>query len=249
MSTCDKENGFAAKLNSVYGWLTELMPSLSALLGIVDSKDEIIAAADEATEASSEAQLRVWEAQAKMLTADSYANELSGVLVKIYSSNGDGTFSSVDSDEYSALHWAGVLETLGTGGTVLELDLAPKLGGALDCNLKTINKSAVRQIIDASVSAGTHTFDYANGDMQQLTVTGNMAIAFSGFPAGQVSAFIIDAVNWGSYTVTHPVGMLFGNGEAPIYTSAGTDRLLVTCDKDGIFTLSVTEQNIKAVVA
>ena len=130
----------------------------------------------------------------------------------------------------------------------LSEDEAPQLSGALDCNGKTINGSGVRQIADANIFAGTHPFNYADGDMQQVTATGNaFGFSFSGFPSGQVSAFIIDAVNWGAYTVTHPTGMLFAGGEAPTYTAAGTDRLLVTCDKDGILMLTVIAQDIKAI--
>lgn len=127
-------------------------------------------------------------------------------------------------------------------------DETPQLGGALDCNGKTIDKSAVRQIADASIASGTHTFNYVSGDMQQLTATGAFGIVLGGFPTGQVSAFIIDAVNWGAYTVTHPANMLFAAGEAPLYTVSGKDRLLIVCDKDGALTLHVVAQDIKTMV-
>jgi len=81
--------------------------------------------------------------------------------------------------------------------------------------------------------------------MQQLTATGNITIAFSNMPSGGVSGFIIDAVNWGAYTITHPAGMLFAGGTAPNYTASGTDRLLVTKDKDGVYTLTVVARDIQ----
>ena len=51
-------------------------------------------------------ELRMWEAEANALTSDSYANEAEDVFVKIYTSNGDGTFSSTDSTEYSSFHYS-----------------------------------------------------------------------------------------------------------------------------------------------
>ena len=117
----------------------------------------------------------------------------------------------------------------------------------LSFNSGTIDNQAVRQISDASLSSGTHTFNYSNGDMQQLTATGNITIAFSNMPSSAVSGFIIDAVNWGAHTITHPASMLFAGGVAPSYTVSGTDRLLVTKDKDGIYTLTIIAQDLKVV--
>jgi len=52
------------------------------------------------------AQLEAWNAEAEKMTANSYANEAEDVYVKSYSSNGDGTFSYVNTTEFSALHYA-----------------------------------------------------------------------------------------------------------------------------------------------
>ena len=51
------------------------------------------------------AQIQAWYSEAEAKTADSYANEAHGVLVKKYTSNGDGTFSFTNTTDYSALHW------------------------------------------------------------------------------------------------------------------------------------------------
>jgi len=56
-------------------------------------------------------QVDKWESTATKMTADSYATEPEDVLVKVWSSNGDGTFSSVDTTEYSALHHKSKAET------------------------------------------------------------------------------------------------------------------------------------------
>jgi len=126
-------------------------------------------------------------------------------------------------------------------------DTSPQLGGDLDFNGKTMNKSAVRQVADDSGS-GTVTFDYATEDMIQYTATGNLTtLTFSNFPSGDVAGYIIDAVDWGNYTITHPGTMLFAAGTAPTYTTDGTDRILVTSDKDAILTLTIIAQDIKVV--
>jgi len=52
------------------------------------------------------AKLEAWNAMAERLTADSYATEASGVFVKIYTSNDDGTFTATPTTEYSALHYS-----------------------------------------------------------------------------------------------------------------------------------------------
>jgi hypothetical protein len=104
--------------------------------------------------------------------------------------------------------------------------------------------SSYTQIADASLGTGTHTFDYSSGDMQQLTATGDITLAFSNFPTGKVAAMIIDAVNFGAHTITHPAGLLFEDGIAPVYTVSGIDRLQVIKDKDDVYCLSIIAQDI-----
>ena len=137
--------------------------------------------------------------------------------------------------------------TLPSGTELLALDTTPQLGADLDCNDHQILESSYAQIADASLGTGTHTFAYASGDMQQLTATGNITLATSGFITGAVCSMIIDAVNWGAHTITHPATWLFAAGTAPTYTAAGTDRLLLLKDKDDLYTLHVIGQDVKAV--
>jgi hypothetical protein len=70
-----------------------------------EARDASTISASASASSATEALLRVWEAEAEKMTADSYANEAEDVFVKIYSSNGDGTFSYTDGDTYSSLHW------------------------------------------------------------------------------------------------------------------------------------------------
>ncbi len=55
---------------------------------------------------ASSAQLKAWEAEARKLTADSYATEPEDTFVNNFASDGDGTFTVTPTSEYSALHWA-----------------------------------------------------------------------------------------------------------------------------------------------
>ena len=126
-------------------------------------------------------------------------------------------------------------------------DTTPQLGGDIDCNDFQFLESSYAQIADASLATGTHTFDYSAGDMQQLTATGNITLAATGFIASNVCSMIIDAVNFGAHTITHPAAWLFAAGTAPVYTVSGTDRLILIKDKDDIYTLIVSGQDIKAV--
>ena len=103
------------------------------------------------------------------------------------------------------------------------------------------------QIADASLGTGTHTFNYASGSMQQLTATGSITLAITGFVSGKVCSFVFDAVDFGAVTITHPAAWLFAAGTAPTYTTAGTDRILLWHDKDDVVTLHIGDQDIKVV--
>lgn len=126
-------------------------------------------------------------------------------------------------------------------------DTTPQFGGPVDCNDQPFNGSSYTQITDASLGTGTHTFNYASGDMQQLTATGDITIAFSNFVSGAVCGMIIDAINWGAHTLTWPVGVLFAGGAEPAWTTSGTDRAAVIKDKDNVYTISLQQTAIAAV--
>jgi len=100
----------------------------------------------------------------------------------------------------------------------------------------TIKRSSYVQIADASVGATLHTFNYANGDVQQVTFTAAGTIGFSNFVAGEFCTFIIDAIDWGDYTPTNLAAVL-NSGADIAFTSGGTDRLLLIKDKDDLYDL------------
>ena len=49
--------------------------------------------------------IKVWEAEANALTSESYATQPHGEFVRIYTSNGDGSFDYIETTDYSSLHW------------------------------------------------------------------------------------------------------------------------------------------------
>mgnify|MGYP003629875028 CR=1 FL=1 len=204
------------------------------------------------------------------------ALRISGLSISLY--KGDGTFETITTQDTTYVNGDWSLSGLGdttitansTGevlkwsgaawvnNTLAEANIAPAasptftgvvtLGGGA-----TIANGAVRGIADASLGTGTYTFNYENGDMQQLTATGNIGIAFSGVPTGKVCGFIIDAVNWGEFTITHPTGMLFAGGTAPTYSISpltgpdSIDRILITKDKDEVYTLTVIGKDLQVI--
>lgn len=83
-------------------------------------RDEAQTARTGAETAEINAQLRAWEAEAEKMTADSYATEPEDTLVKTWASAGDGTFTSANTTEYSALHWAAKADAIVTNGVITE---------------------------------------------------------------------------------------------------------------------------------
>jgi len=118
-------------------------------------------------------------------------------------------------------------------------DTTPQLGGDLDTNGKTFNGSSYRQITDASLGTGTHTFNKANGDFQKLTATGNITLAVSGFVSGKYDIFEFELVNGGDHTITFNASWKFDSGAVPTLTSGGTDVLQIAKDSSDSYTLFV----------
>lgn len=93
------------------------------------------------------------------------------------------------------------------------------------------------QATNASVGSGTHTANIANGIWQKVTATGNFTLDAT-FDPGKVQSMIIEAVNWGAYTVTLSAFLLPG-GSAPSFTSSGSDLICLSQDASNNKYLSV----------
>ena len=95
------------------GIVADNIDSVSTLAPLAD--EMLLIATPEMTEAILHAsenallsQSESWEAEADAMTADSYATEGIYIFVKVYTSNGDGTFTVTDTSHYSAYHWSTV---------------------------------------------------------------------------------------------------------------------------------------------
>ena len=171
---------------------------------ITDIEQHVIDSAASATSA----QLKAWEAEAERLTADSYATEAASVPVKLYASNGDGTFTATDTDptEYSSLHYSTTVDLIN--------DTTPQLGGVLDTNGRLVQLSKGADIASAATLPNAVDGNYAN-------VTGVAAITAitSTGKIGTVIKRHFDA----SLTLTHHATNLILPGGVDIITAAGDE--------------------------
>ena len=88
--------------------IASIITNAANIIDIQNAEENAIIATTKATEASDSAdysELRKWESESFRLTAESYAVEPEDIYVKIYTSNGDGTFTVTDTTDYSALHY------------------------------------------------------------------------------------------------------------------------------------------------
>lgn len=69
-------------------------------------------------------QLAAWDAEAEVLTANSYALQPEDVFVNIYTSDDDGTFTVTATTEYSSLHWAAKADASASTTTSTHLSVA-----------------------------------------------------------------------------------------------------------------------------
>lgn len=136
--------------------------------------------ASQASGFANDAQLRVWDAEAERLTADSYATEDVNVPVKIYTSNGDGTFTATNTSpiEYSSKHYS----IIGGGGGGLDYpvvtgDLTPDEESDVDYTITNFGSDFIYVI---TVSGGSYVLNagvitwtipaFAEGAAQSMTV-------------------------------------------------------------------------------
>ena len=107
-------------------------------------------------------------------------------------------------------------------------DTSPTLGGALDCNDLEVGKAKLKDYGETLTTANTstaYTVDLANGNVFELTLTGNCVYTFSNPPAtgiGGSFTLIQKQDGTGSRTVTWPASVDWSGGTAPTITSAAS---------------------------
>lgn len=104
------------------------------------------------------------------------------------------------------------------GGT----DQLTKFGGNVVEKFQTLSGS------------GTQTIDLANGNVINLTATGNLMLMFTGVTTGYANSVFIRLVNGGNYTVTYPANTSWPDQTAPTLTANGIDLLMFITNDDGM---------------
>ena len=134
--------------------------------GIATTKaGEAVTSASGAATSATNAQLESWVAEAERLTADSYATEAEDVFVKLYSSDGDGTFTATNTTEYSAFHWS--IKALEGAGSKTPTSFIKRTGTsnqALTSSMVNVPFPSVvhdNSTTDMSYSSGVFTADEA----------------------------------------------------------------------------------------
>lgn len=118
-----------ASANSATASETSRQASETAETNSANSATASATSASESANSATASELSQWEAEAREMTAESYAQEPEDVLAKIYTSDGDGTFTATNSTKYSALHY------LAKANTFDPSVYLPKAGGTMTGNL------------------------------------------------------------------------------------------------------------------
>lgn len=241
-------NTVATNIVSVNTVATNIVDVVAVADNIVPNLAEILLAdtnAGIATTQATNAQLSAWEAEAEKLTADSYATQLENVFVNTYTSDGDGTFTSTPTTEYSAFHWSKKAEAIGG----LTIDAVPTDGsanpvssnGVFDALAGKANTSALSSYLakaggtmtgaitalrETKVAMGANAIDLTAGNLFTKTISGATTLTVSGWLAsGNANSFILELTNGGSAVVTWFSGVKWASGTAPTLTASGVDIL------------------------
>jgi hypothetical protein len=106
--------------------------------------------------------------------------------------------------------------------------------GAASTNPLVVQRS---QFPIYSVAAnGATALDWANGEVQQITLTGAATLSVSGWPAsGNLARIVLDVLNTGAFAISGwPVGTKWAGGSAPAITSgAGKQDVVILMTFDG----------------
>lgn len=174
---------------------------------------------------------------------DSNFSNLNTDKLENITSESIGNLSDVDltgnANDYILVYNSGtskfIVEAKPSGGIAsVSADTNPSLGGNLSgggYTISNVNFSQYKETIYTGGStSGTLTPDYANGNIQEIALTGNITMnAFSNAAAGQTITFIIKQPAGATYTLTST--MKFAGGEnALTATNDAIDILTVFYD-------------------
>jgi len=108
-------------------------------------------------------------------------------------------------------------------------DTTPTLGGALDCNDLEVQKPKFKDYGETLTTANTsttYTIDLTNGNVFELTLTGNCTYTFSNPPGNGIGGsftLIQKQDGSGSRTVSWPASVDWAGGSGPTISSGAND--------------------------
>jgi len=108
-------------------------------------------------------------------------------------------------------------------------DTTPTLGGALDCNDLEVQKPKFKDYGETLTTANTsttYTIDLTNGNVFELTLTGNCTYTFSNPPGSGIGGsftLIQKQDGSGSRTVSWPASVDWAGGSGPTISSGAND--------------------------
>jgi hypothetical protein len=166
-------------------------------------------------------------------------NNKSGSLALLADSNNTSTSSamtfSVDGSEAARFNSSGNFGIgTSTPSALLDVDGTTRLGGAVSVEDNEVTRPKLKDYSETTVIANTgatYTIDLENGNVFNLTLTGDCTYTFSNPPAsGSAGAFTLiqNQDGTGSRTVTWPASVEWAGGSAPTITSTASSTDVFT---------------------
>jgi hypothetical protein len=166
-------------------------------------------------------------------------NNKSGSLALLADSNNTSTSSamtfSVDGSEAARFDSSGNFGIgTSTPSALLDVDGTTRLGGVVSVEDNEVTRPKLKDYSETTVIANTgatYTIDLENGNVFNLTLTGDCTYTFSNPPAsGSAGAFTLiqNQDGTGSRTVTWPASVEWAGGSAPTITSTASSTDVFT---------------------
>lgn len=184
IATVNTVSGSIANVNSV---ATTVVPNIVEILAADDNATTATTQAGLSATSATNSQLRAWDAEAERLTADSYATEAENVVVKVYTSNGDGTFTATPTTEYSALHWsdkatinanfAPTIHAATSKTTLVDADEFPILDSASAFGLKKLTSADLKMWTSSSFALTVGTI----ATLRTTVYSGQSLVSVTGY--------------------------------------------------------------------